>query len=103
MSGKPGVESGSRASITFNGGKMAVDRHEFHNDLEVYCSAQEHKGMALDLIRVYGQTATLKDVLAQINYQLDKYEDLLFMHNLQEAKSVAGAVLSSLGDLKETE
>lgn len=103
MSGKPGVESGSRASITFNGGKMAVDRHEFHNDLEVYCSAQEHKGMALDLIRVYGQTATLKDVLVQINYQLDKYEDLLFMHNLQEAKSVAGAVLSSLGDLKETE
>ena len=103
MSGKPGVESGSRASITFNGGKMAVDRHEFHNDLEVYCSAQEHKGMAIDLIRVYGQTATLKDVLAQINYQLDKYEDLLFMHNLQEAKSVAGAVLSSLGDLKETE
>lgn len=103
MSGKPGVESGSRASITFNGGKMAVDRHEFHNDLEVYCSAQEHKGMALDLIRVYGQTATLKDVLAQINYQLDKYEDLLFMHNLQEAKSVAGAVLSSLGDLKESE
>lgn len=82
---------------------MAVDRHEFHNDLEVYCSAQEHKGMALDLIRVYGQTATLKDVLAQINYQLDKYEDLLFMYNLQEAKSVAGAVLSSLGDLKETE
>lgn len=82
---------------------MAVDRHEFHNDLEVYCSAQEHKGMALDLIRVYGQTATLKDVLAQINYQLDKYEDLLFMHNLQEAKSVAGAVLSSLDDLKETE
>ena len=82
---------------------MAVDRHEFHNDLEVYCSAQEHKGMALDLIRVYGQTATLKDVLAQINYQLDKYEDLLFMHNLQEAKSVAGAVLSSLDNLKETE
>ena len=82
---------------------MAVDRHEFHNDLEVYCSAQEHKGMALDLIRVYGKTATLKDVLAQINYQLDKYEDLLFMHNLQEAKSVAGAVLSSLDDLKETE
>lgn len=75
---------------------MAVDRHEFHNDLEVYCSAQEHKGMALDLIRVYGPTATLKDVLAQINYQLDKYENLLF-------KSAAGAVLSSLGDLKETE
>ena len=47
--------------------------------------------------------ATLKDVLASINYQLDKYEDLLFTHNLQEAKSVAGAVLSSLSDLKETE
>lgn len=82
---------------------MAVDRHEFHNDLEVYCSAQEHKRMVLDLIRVYGSTATLKDVLASINYQLDKYENLLFMHNLQEAKSVAGAVLSSLRDLKETE
>ena len=75
---------------------MAVDRNEFHNDLEVYCSAQEHKGMALDLIRVYGPTATLKDVLAQINYQLDKYENLLF-------KSAAGAVLSAIGDLKETE
>lgn len=97
------MESGSRASITFNGGKMAVDRHEFHNDLEIFCSAKEHKGMVLDLIRVYGPTATLKDVLTSINYQLDKYEDLLFMHNLQEAKSVAGAVLSSLGDLKETE
>lgn len=82
---------------------MATDRDEFHNDLEIFCSAQEHKGMALDLIRVYGPTATLKDVLADINYQLDKYEDLLFMHNLQEAKSVAGAVLSSLGDLTETE
>jgi hypothetical protein len=97
------MESGSRASITFIGGKMAVDRHEFHNDLEIFCSAHEHKGMALDLIRVYGPTATLKDVLAQINYQLDKYEDLLFTHNLQEAKSAAGAVLSSLSDLKETE
>ncbi len=103
MSGKPGVESGSRASITFNGGKMITDRHEFHNDLEVFCSAQEHKGMALDLIRVYGPMATLKDVLASINYQLDKYENLLYTHNQQEIKSAAGAVLSSLSDLKETE
>lgn len=82
---------------------MATDRNEFHNDLEIFCSAQEHKGMALDLIRVYGPTATLKDVLANINYQLDKYENLLYTHNQQEFKSVAGAVLSSLGDLKETE
>ena len=82
---------------------MAVDRHEFHNDLEIFCSAQEHKGMAIDLIRVYGQMATLKDVLASINYQLDKYEDLLFTHDRQEIKSAAGAVLSSLRDLKETE
>ena len=82
---------------------MAVDRHEFHNDLEIFCSAQEHKGMAIDLIRVYGQMATLKDVLASINYQLDKYEDLLFTHDRQEIKSVAGDVLSSISDLKETE
>ena len=82
---------------------MAVDRHEFHNDLEIFCSAQEHKGMAIDLIRVYGQMATLKDVLASINYQLDKYEDLLFTHDRQEIKSAAGAVLSSISDLKETE
>ena len=82
---------------------MAVDRHEFHNDLEIFCSAQEHKGMVIDLIRVYGQMTTLKDVLASINYQLDKYENLLYTHNQQEIKSVAGAVLSSLSDLKETE
>ena len=83
---------------------MATDRHEFHNDLEVYCSAKEHKGMVLDLIRVYGATTTLKDVLASINYQLDKYENLLYTHNLlEETKSVADAVLSSLSDLKETE
>ena len=83
---------------------MATDRHEFHNDLEVYCSAKEHKGMVLDLIRVYGATTTLKDVLASINYQLDKYENLLYMHNpLEETKSAASAVLSSLSDLKETE
>ncbi len=81
-----------------------ADRNEFHNDLEVYCSAKEHKGMVLDLIRVYGPTATLKDVLANINYQLDKYENLLFTHNLlEETKRVAGDVLSSLSDLKETE
>ena len=88
---------------------MAVDRHEFHNDLEIFCSAQEHKGMAIDLIRVYGPMTTLKDGLASINVQLDKYENLLFnenllfSHNQQEIKSVAGAVLSSLSDLKETE
>lgn len=82
---------------------MAVDRHEFHNDLEVFCSAQEHKRMALDLIRVYGPMATLKDVLASINYQLDKYENLLYTHNQQEIKSAAGAVMSAINDLKETE
>lgn len=82
---------------------MVTDRNEFHNDLEVFCSAKEHKGMVLDLIRVYGPTATLKDVLDNINYQLDKYENLLYTHNQQEIKSVAGAVLSSLSDLKETE
>jgi len=82
---------------------MAVDRHEFHNDLEIFCSAQEHKGMALDLIRVYGPMATLKDVLASINSQLDKYENLLYTHNQQEIKSVAGDVMSAIGNLKETD
>lgn len=82
---------------------MVTDRNEFRNDLQVFCSANEHKGMVLELIRVYGPTATLKDVLANINYQLDKYEDLLFTHNLQEFKSAAGAVVSALSDLKETE
>ena len=80
-----------------------ADRNEFHNDLEVYCSAKEHKGMVLDLIRVYGPTATLKDVLANINYQLDKYENLLFTHHLMKpAIDLAGVVVSSLNDLKET-
>lgn len=82
---------------------MVTDINEFHNDLEVFCSVNEHKRMVLDLIRVYGSTATLKDVLASIDYQLDKYEDLLFTHNRQEIKSVAGDVLSSISDLKETE
>lgn len=82
---------------------MVTDRNEFRNDLEVFCSANEHKGMVLELIRVYGPTATLKDVLVNINYQLDKYEDLLYTHNLQEFKSAAGAVVSPLSDLKETE
>ena len=82
---------------------MAVDRHEFHNDLEIFCSAQEHKGIVLELIRVYGTSRTLQEVLDDINYQLDKYEDLLFTHDRQEIKSVAGAVLSSISDLKETE
>jgi hypothetical protein len=40
-----------------------ADRNEFHNDLAVFCSAQEHKGMVLELMRVYGETVTLKDVL----------------------------------------
>lgn len=100
ISGKPGVESGNPAPSTFNGGKMVTDRHEFHNDLEVFCSAQEHKGMALELMGVYGPTATLKDVLASINYQLDKYENLLYTHNQQEIKSVAGAVMSAINDAK---
>lgn len=82
---------------------MVTDRNEFHNDLEVYCSARKHYDAALDLIRVYGPTASLKDVMTNIKYQLDKYEDLLFTHNLQEFKSAAGAVLSAIGDLKKTE
>jgi uncharacterized protein YjaG (DUF416 family) len=101
--GNPVLESGIRVPITFNGGKMITDRNEFRNDLEIFCSANQHKGMVLDLIRVYGPTATLKDVLANINYQLDKYENLLYTHNQQEIKSVAGAVMSAIGKLTETE
>ena len=71
-----------------------ADRNEFHNDLEVYCSAREHYGAVLDLIRVYGPTASLKDVMTNIKYQLDKYEDLLFTHEYEEAKTVVGAVMS---------
>lgn len=80
-----------------------ADRNEFHNDLEVYCSAKEHKGMVLELIRVYGERVTLKDVLDSLNYQLDKYENLLFTHHLMKpAIDLAGVVVSSLTDLKET-
>lgn len=80
-----------------------ADRNEFHNDLEVYCSAKEHKGMVLELIRVYGERVTLKDVLDSLNYQLDKYENLLFTHHLMNpAIDLAGVVVSSLNDLKET-
>ncbi|MBR6892633.1 MAG: hypothetical protein IKN15_05290 [Bacteroidaceae bacterium] len=80
-----------------------ADRNEFHNDLEVYCSAKEHKGMVLDLIRVYGESVTLKDVLDSLNYQLDKYENLLFNHHLlKPAINLATAVMSSINEVKET-
>ncbi len=80
-----------------------ADRNEFHDDLEVFCSAQEHKGMVLELMRGYGESVTLKDVLDSINYQLDKYENLLFNHHLlKPAIDLAGVVVSSLNDLKET-
>ena len=80
-----------------------ADRNEFHNDLEVYCSAKEHKGMVLELIRVYGASATLKDVLDMLNYQMDKYENLLFNHHLlKPAINLATAVMSSINDVKET-
>jgi len=80
-----------------------ADRNEFHNDLAVFCSAQEHKGMVLELIRVYGERVTLKDVLDSLNYQLDKYENLLFTHHLMKpAINLATAVMSSINDVKET-
>lgn len=80
-----------------------ADRNEFCNDLEVFCSAREHKGMVLELIRVYGESVTLKNVLDSLNYTMDKYENLLFNHPLLEpANKLAGVVLSSLNDLKET-
>ena len=78
-----------------------ADRNEFHNDLEVYCSAQEHKGMVLELIRVYGESVTLKDVLDSLNYQLDKYENLLFTHHLMKpAINLATDVMSAINDSK---
>ena len=80
-----------------------ADRNEFCNDLEVFCSAKEHKGMVLELMRVYGETVTLKDVLDMLNYKMDKYENLLFNHHLMKpAIELAGVVMSSLNDLKET-
>lgn len=80
-----------------------ADRNGFHNDLEVFCSAKEHKGMVLELMRVYGESVTLKDVLYSINYQMDKYENLLFNHHiLKPAINLATAVMSSINDVKET-
>lgn len=80
-----------------------ADFNEFRNDLEVVCSAKEHKGMVLELMRVYGESATLKDVLDMLDYQLDKYEKLLFTHHLMKpAIELAGVVMSSLNSLKET-
>jgi hypothetical protein len=80
-----------------------ADFNEFRNDLEVVCSAKEHKGMVLELIRVYGEKVTLKDVLDSLNYQLDKYENLLFNHHLlKPAIDIATAVMSSIDDVKET-
>jgi hypothetical protein len=81
--------------------KMA-DRNEFHNDLEVFCSAKEHKGMVLELSRVYGTSMTLKEVLDDINYQLDKYENLMFSHHLDDVKNrLTGAMASTINDIKE--
>lgn len=80
-----------------------ADRTEFHNDLEVFCSAKEQKGMVLELMSVYGESVTLKDVLDSINYQMDKYENLLFNHHLlKPAINLATAVMSSINDVEET-
>ena len=76
-----------------------ADSNEFHNDLEIFCSAKEHKGMVLELIRVYGTSRTLKEVLDDINYQLDKYEVLLFNHHRDEVKNrLTDAMASVLND-----
>ena len=56
---------------------MSIEKHDFQNDLTIYCNAREHKGMVLELIRVYGTSMTLKQVLDQLDYQLDKYENLI--------------------------
>lgn len=54
-------------------------KYEFLNDLNVYCSAREHKEMVLDLIRVYGSSMSLQDVLDSINYQMEKYVNLMIV------------------------
>lgn len=75
------------------------DLNEFCNDLEVFCSAKEHKGMVIELMRVYGETVTLKDVLDSIYYQIDKYENRLFNHHLWKTETnLATAVMSSIND-----
>lgn len=56
---------------------MSTEKHDFQNDLNIYCCAREHKGMVLELLRVYGTSMTLKQVLDELNYQLDKYESLI--------------------------
>jgi transcriptional regulator of acetoin/glycerol metabolism len=56
---------------------MITEKHDFHNDLNAYCSANERKKMVLELISVYGTSMTLKRVLDDLDYQLDKRESLL--------------------------
>lgn len=56
---------------------MITEKHDFKNDLNIYCCAREHKGMVLELIRVYGTSMTLKQALDELDYQLDKYENLI--------------------------
>lgn len=56
---------------------MSIEKHDFQNDLNIYCSAREHKGMVLELIRVYGTSMTLKQALDELDYQLDKYENII--------------------------
>jgi uncharacterized protein (TIGR02145 family) len=46
-------------------------------ELEILFKCREHKAEVLDLIGVYGTEATLHDVLNQLNYQMDKYENLV--------------------------
>lgn len=57
--------------------KMITEKHDFHNDLNIYCSARERKKMVLELIGVYGASMTLKQVLDDLDYQLDKHESLI--------------------------
>lgn len=56
---------------------MITEKHDFHNDLNIYCSANERKKMVIELISVYGASMTLKQVLDDLDYQLDKHESLI--------------------------
>ena len=74
---------------------MSRERIEFENDLTVYYSARLHKGMALELARVYGDGLTLKDLLSELDRQVDKYGDLMYH---RETREKAGKVIREIAE-----
>lgn len=78
-------------------GKMSTEKHDFHDDLNGYCSARERKGMVLELIRVYGASMTLKQVLDDLDYQLDKHESLI----LSKRDDVLTLNMADMADMED--